>query len=353
MTPVLYDMPASNNGARCRVIIYKKRLESDILIKPPSDLGGLKSEQYLALNPQGKMPLLVTEHGNIPESDTIARYLVDRFSSKAPSFIPSTLEARMRSDLLCRLHDMYITTIQGCMYNAEPPFGRFGSRAAALAELRQQLKHLLEHVDEAGPYLTGKELSLADATVFPTIIFIEHMLPKFIDGETWDPEAVLGKKMLRWYRWIQSDPSFKAVCKEITEALAGEEVNERWKNILHAGLRDNDAPTIFDRIIQRQIPSEVVMEDEDVLVFKDIHPQAPLHLLIIPKRRDGLTQLRFASADHQELLGKMLLTAGKIAKEQNLRGYRLVINDGSDAQQSVFHLHMHLLSGRQMRWPPG
>uniref|UniRef100_A0A7S4KN51 HIT domain-containing protein n=2 Tax=Guillardia theta TaxID=55529 RepID=A0A7S4KN51_GUITH len=260
----------------------------------------------------------------------------------------------MKSDLLCRLHDMYITTIQGCMYKAEPPFGRFSSRAAALAELREQIGYLQEHIDEEGPYLTGKELSLADATIFPTVIFIEHMLPKFLDGETWDAEVVLGKKLLRWYHWIKhSDQSFQTVLKEIKEGLAVWEANERWKSILHAGLRDQDAPTIFDRIIQRQIPSEIVMEDEHVLVFKDIHPQAPVHLLIIPKRRDGLTQLRYATADHQELLGKMFLTAARIAKEQNLRGYRLVINDGSEAQQSVFHLHMHLLAGRQMRWPPG
>jgi hypothetical protein len=143
--PTLYDMPVSNNGARCRILIYKKNLTlgEDIVIRPPSDLGGLKSPEYLALNPQGKMPLLVTSHGNIPESDTIARYILDRFApavyvcvclcvcvcvcvcsyikypitiysfaSAGPSLIPSTLEARAKSDLLCRLHDIYITSIQ-------------------------------------------------------------------------------------------------------------------------------------------------------------------------------------------------------------------------------------------------
>ena len=80
--PTLYDMPVSNNGARCRILIYKKNLTmgEDIVITPPSDLGGLLSPEYLALNPQGKMPLLVTSHGNIPESDTIARYILDRFA---------------------------------------------------------------------------------------------------------------------------------------------------------------------------------------------------------------------------------------------------------------------------------
>jgi len=80
--PTLYDMPVSNNGARCRILIYKKNLTmgEDIVIRPPSDLGGLLSPEYLALNPQGKMPLLVTSHGNIPESDTIARYILDRFA---------------------------------------------------------------------------------------------------------------------------------------------------------------------------------------------------------------------------------------------------------------------------------
>ncbi|KAJ1491111.1 hypothetical protein T484DRAFT_1613236 [Baffinella frigidus] len=92
--PTLYDMPVSNNGARCRIIIYKKGLtEQDITILHPSTLGGLKSPEYLALNPQGKMPLLTTEHGAILESDTIARYLLDRFSDRAPSFAPATLQA--------------------------------------------------------------------------------------------------------------------------------------------------------------------------------------------------------------------------------------------------------------------
>jgi glutathione S-transferase len=105
--PVLYDVPVSNNGARCRIIIYKKGIEDQISIKSPQDIGGLKSAEYLKLNPQGKMPLLVADDIVLPESDTISRYLLDRFSNSAPSFVPTTLAARARSDLLCRLHDMY------------------------------------------------------------------------------------------------------------------------------------------------------------------------------------------------------------------------------------------------------
>ena len=78
-----------------------------------------------------------------------------------------------------------------------------------------------------------------------------------------------------------------------------------------------------------------------------------MHWLIIPKRRDKLTQLRGATAEHHLLLGQLLATAAMLARRHNLRGYRLVINDGAEAQQSVYHLHVHLLSGRALRWPPG
>jgi len=99
----------SNNGARCRIIIYKKGIEDQVSIVSPMDIGGLKSPEYLKLNPQGKMPLLVADEITLPESDTICRYLLDRFSENSPSFVPSTAVARARSDLLCRLHDMYLS----------------------------------------------------------------------------------------------------------------------------------------------------------------------------------------------------------------------------------------------------
>lgn len=111
--------------------------------------------------------------------------------------------------------------------------------------------------------------------------------------------------------------------------------------------------TIFSKIINKEIKADIVFESENVLAFKDINPQAPVHVLIIPK--EEIPQINnFDSKKHSELLGEMIDAANKIAKDLNIYdGFRLVINNGEKAGQSVFHLHMHLLGGRQMKWPPG
>ncbi|KAE9597307.1 hypothetical protein Lal_00007957 [Lupinus albus] len=117
---------------------------------------------------------------------------------------------------------------------------------------------------------------------------------------------------------------------------------------------DSGAPTIFDKIINKEIPSSIVYEDEKVLAFRDISPQAPVHVLVIPKFRDGLTELGKAEARHGEILGELLYAAKIVAeKEGILDGFRVVINSGPTACQSVYHLHLHVLGGRQMNWPPG
>ncbi|GLT43740.1 hypothetical protein SLA2020_176710 [Shorea laevis] len=116
----------------------------------------------------------------------------------------------------------------------------------------------------------------------------------------------------------------------------------------------SDAPTIFDKIIKKEIPANVVYEDDKVLAFRDIAPQAPTHILIIPKVRDGLTGLSKAEERHFEILGRLLYTAKLVAKQEGLEdGFRVVINDGPQGCQSVYHVHVHLLGGRQMNWPPG
>ena len=113
-------------------------------------------------------------------------------------------------------------------------------------------------------------------------------------------------------------------------------------------------PTIFDKIIDKSIPADIVYEDEQCLAFRDIAPQAPVHILVIPKARDGLTQLSKARDDQGALLGHLLLTARAVAAAEKLeKGFRIVINDGVEGCQSVYHLHVHLLGGRQMTWPPG
>ncbi|KAJ6870233.1 14 kDa zinc-binding protein [Populus alba x Populus x berolinensis] len=121
-----------------------------------------------------------------------------------------------------------------------------------------------------------------------------------------------------------------------------------------AAPRSADSPTIFDKIINKEIPAKVVYEDDKVLAFRDVAPQAPTHILLIPKVRDGLTGLSKAEERHCEILGQLLYTAKLVAKQEGLEdGYRVVINDGPNGSQSVYHLHLHLLGGRQMNWPPG
>ncbi|MFT7518833.1 MAG: histidine triad (HIT) family protein [Kiritimatiellia bacterium] len=111
--------------------------------------------------------------------------------------------------------------------------------------------------------------------------------------------------------------------------------------------------TIFQRILDREIPADIVYEDEHVLAFRDVNPQAPVHVLVIPKIAVDMVQN--ATDDQAELLGRVLLGAASVARSLGVEegGYRLVINNGAGAGQSVFHLHCHLLAGRPMTWPPG
>ena len=175
---VLYDLPISNHGARVRFLLYKKGLEATVPIVSPMELGGLGSDEYKALNPQGKMPLLVEDDGlAVWETDAICRHILDKHSdASGPSFFPSTLSARTRSEMFCRLHDAYIGPIQGCLYKLaeKSPFGSFGSRAEAIRSLRAQLAVAEDLADVSGPYLTGDEISLADATLFPTVSHPTH-----------------------------------------------------------------------------------------------------------------------------------------------------------------------------------
>ncbi|KAI3794634.1 hypothetical protein L1987_37267 [Smallanthus sonchifolius] len=117
---------------------------------------------------------------------------------------------------------------------------------------------------------------------------------------------------------------------------------------------DSGAPTIFDKIISKEIPSTIVYEDEKVLAFRDINPQAPVHVLVIPKLRDGLTELGKAEPCHEDILGHLLHASKIVAEKEGIvDGFRVVINSGASACQSVYHLHLHVLGGRQMKWPPG
>ncbi len=110
--------------------------------------------------------------------------------------------------------------------------------------------------------------------------------------------------------------------------------------------------TIFKKIIDREVPASIVYEDEQCLAFEDIAPQAPTHVLVIPKKE--IPSLAHATKDDQALLGHILLVAAKIAQERGHEGgFRVVTNIGADGGQTVDHLHFHVLGGRKLTWPPG
>jgi histidine triad (HIT) family protein len=110
---------------------------------------------------------------------------------------------------------------------------------------------------------------------------------------------------------------------------------------------------LFCRIVRKEIPGDIVLEDDDVLAFRDINPQAPTHVLVIPKRH--ITSAVDLTADDDALLGKLVRTGAGIARSEGHgeKGFRLVFNAGPDAGYSVFHVHLHVLGGRKLGWPPG
>lgn len=109
--------------------------------------------------------------------------------------------------------------------------------------------------------------------------------------------------------------------------------------------------TIFSKIINREIPATIIYEDDLALAFRDVNPQAPVHFLVIPKK--PITKLSDANTEDQALLGHLLLVASQVAAQEGLTGFRLVTNNGAEAGQTVFHLHIHVLGGRSLDWPPG
>lgn len=108
---------------------------------------------------------------------------------------------------------------------------------------------------------------------------------------------------------------------------------------------------LFCKIAKKEIAAALVFEDENVVAFNDIHPQAPVHVLIIPRKH--IAQVSDLQDENEQEMGRLLLTAKKIAQQKGWQDYRLVFNNGAKAGQSVFHIHLHLLSGRAFAWPPG
>jgi glutathione S-transferase len=183
------------------------------------DLGGFRSKGYLAVNPQGKVPSLKcqTTGQNIAESDTVSRYLLSTYSDLGPSFQPENPS----SNEIARFHDMYLTTIQACLYKAGPPFGIFGTRKDALKEYSKQLYVIADLMDDQGPYMCGNEVSLADATVFPSVVFASFMYPKFEFQEGDSQRQPIPKKIEDWFqRMIDTDSAFQKVYNEVSDFFA-------------------------------------------------------------------------------------------------------------------------------------
>ena len=113
--------------------------------------------------------------------------------------------------------------------------------------------------------------------------------------------------------------------------------------------------TIFDKIVAKEIPATIIFEDDSCMAFRDVNPVAKVHFLVIPKDRKGLTQLCKADETHEAMLGHLMVVAAKVAKQEGLdeTGYRVVINDGKIGCQSVYHLHIHVIGGQLLSWPPG
>ena len=112
-------------------------------------------------------------------------------------------------------------------------------------------------------------------------------------------------------------------------------------------------PTIFNKIIKKEIPAKIVYEDDDILAFEDITPKAPVHVLIIPKKE--IKTLNDIKEEDANLIGRLTIVAKKIAKDKNIdqEGYRLVMNCNDYGGQTVYHIHLHLIGGRKLSWPPG
>ena len=238
--------------------------------------------------------LVEPDGSTVWETDAICRHLLEKHADEpGPSLWPTGLAARTAAEVICRHHDTYLGPIQGCLYKPAPPFGRFTSRSAAIKELVDQLAVVESLADGDGPYLTGAEFSLADATLFPTMVFITEMLPKFDEAFVGrrSPDAprdaaaeALGPRLLAWWAHMTTaDAEAMRVAEEIKGGLEPWESRGRWGSILGAGDRDEAPPTLFDKIIAREIPSDVVYEDELCMAFRDINPVAPTHILLIPK----------------------------------------------------------------------
>jgi len=205
-----------------RWVLYKKGLLDQFEIVAPTAYGGLKSPEYLKLNPQGKMPLLIKPDGTtLPESEVIVQYLLDKFSGKGPSLVASTPEARAVGALATRLLDVYITPVQGCMYRK---MDSAEQRAKEVQQIAFQLD-AIEGVITGQPFICGADITAADGALFPTMVFLVHMLPKYFG---WSSVFEGRPKLEAWWEAVQKDAEAAKVIAEIQGGLESWEKANRW-----------------------------------------------------------------------------------------------------------------------------
>merc|ERR1712117_115249 len=155
----------------------------------------------------------------------------------------------------------------------------------------------------------------------------------------------------RQFVWIQRKQFTQQFCRTLKTTSVTKMSDEVEKAKAAAPGSGGDR-TLFEKIIAREIPADIIYEDDTALAFNDIAPQAPVHFLVIPKK--PITMIEKAEDADEQLLGHCMLVARKVAKERGLdKGYRLVINNGVEGCQSVYHIHIHVLGGKQLSWPPG
>jgi len=222
--PILYDVPVSNNGGRIRCIIYKKKLEGKIDIRSPTEIGGLRSEEFAALNPYRKMPVLVLPSGEaFPESQVIESYLLDKYRDQEPSLIPETSELRARAALIARIHDLYIAPTQGCMYKK---MDNQEERTRQISQISDQLDMLERYC--IGPYMCGDTLSYADSAVLPTLVFCNFILPRYFGWSTIFKDR---PQLEKWWQKVSQDPDLSRVMKEIEGGLEAWVESDRWTKL--------------------------------------------------------------------------------------------------------------------------
>jgi glutathione S-transferase len=221
----LYDVPVSNNGARIRSIIYKKGLEDHFAIKSPAEVGGLSSEKFKSLNPYCKMPVLEIHDQDVdlalPESQVIESYILDKFHDVGPTLIPDNAEQRSIATLIVRIHDLYMASVQGCLYK---PMESAEDRAAQVAQISRQMD-IIEHYC-IGPFLAGAEMTYADTAIMPTFVFCNYILPRYFG---WPTIFENRPKLEVWWNLMLQDPVTCRVMGEVESGLESWSKSNRWQ----------------------------------------------------------------------------------------------------------------------------